>query len=241
MILAAGMGTRLGPLGKKTAKSLVQVAGKPMLAIIIDRLKALGVDSLVINTFHLADQVESYLKNQDFFGLKVDISKEDKLLDTGGSVKRAYRYLRDCDIFILHNCDIYTEFELADLLNFHTLSGSLASLAVQKRETSRYLLFDHKHSLRARAGQSFSQLVSEISDPLVQFGFAGIHVLSQEILEFFMAKEKDKFSIIELYLDLVKEGHSIKGFDIKDSFWIDVGTPENLGRLENYLESKREN
>ena len=89
MILAAGLGTRLRPLTNDRPKALVEVAGRTMLEITLRRLRAFGIREVIVNVHHFADMVVDYLKKNDNFGMRIEISREDVLLDTGGGLKKA--------------------------------------------------------------------------------------------------------------------------------------------------------
>ncbi len=117
MIFAAGLGTRLKPLTDTMPKALVRVGGQPLLWHVIHRLKAVGVERIVVNVHHFPDQIIDYLKANDHFGLDIRISDErEQLLETGGGIKKA-RPLFDPDSPILiHNVDILSNADLAALL-----------------------------------------------------------------------------------------------------------------------------
>src|ERR1700684_2537282 len=89
MILAAGLGTRLRPLTDNRPKALVEVAGRTLLEITISRLRAFGVREVIINVHHFADMVVDYLKANEDFGMRIEVSREELLLDTGGGLKKA--------------------------------------------------------------------------------------------------------------------------------------------------------
>src|SRR5271170_2158450 len=89
MILAAGLGTRLRPLTDARPKALVEISGRTLLEITLSRLRAFGVSEVIINVHHFADMIPAYLKARDNFGMKIEFSREDVLLDTGGGLKKA--------------------------------------------------------------------------------------------------------------------------------------------------------
>ena len=89
MILAAGLGTRLRPLTDDRPKALVEIAGRTLLEITLTRLRAFGIREVIVNVHHFADMVVDYLKANDNFGMQIEISREDVLLDTGGGLKKA--------------------------------------------------------------------------------------------------------------------------------------------------------
>ena len=88
MIFAAGLGTRLKPLTDNKPKALVPVHGVPMLEWVILRLKKFGIKSIIINVHHFADQVIQFINSQNSFGIQIEISYEESLLDTGGGIKK---------------------------------------------------------------------------------------------------------------------------------------------------------
>jgi len=155
MILAAGLGTRLKPLTDTRPKALVELAGRTLLEITLTRLRTFGVTEVIINVHHFADQILAYLKSHNNFGMRIEISREEVLLDTGGGLKKAASFfLEDSnrldEPFLLHNVDVISNIDLHAMLQFHTENQALATLAVQSRETSRPLLFDDHHQLRGR-------------------------------------------------------------------------------------------
>src|SRR3981081_2454588 len=158
MILAAGLGTRLRPLTDTCPKALVEIAGRTLLEITLTRLRAFGIREVIINVHPLADRVIDYLKSNKNFGMRLEISREEVLLDTGGGLKKAAWFFlensrRLDEPFLLHNVDVISTIDLARMLQFHTESHALATLAVQDREPSRYLLFnEHLQLCGRRAG-----------------------------------------------------------------------------------------
>src|SRR5574344_1455894 len=149
MIFAAALGPRLRPLTDTMPKALVPVAGKPMLEHVILKLKSSGFDDITINIHHLGSQILDFLKANDDFGVTIHISDEtDKLLDTGGGIKKARRFLAaDNEPFLVHNVDILSNVDLYDFYMHHLSSGSKATVLVSPRQTSRYLVFDKQRRL----------------------------------------------------------------------------------------------
>src|SRR5271165_3915228 len=111
MILAAGLGTRLRPLTDERPKALVEVAGRTLLEITLTRLRSFGVREVTINVHHFADMIVEYLRGNDNFGMRIEISREETLLDTGGGLKKAAHFFlensRDVQTpFFVHNVDV---------------------------------------------------------------------------------------------------------------------------------------
>ena len=230
MVLAAGLGTRLRPLTNDRPKALVEVAGRTLLEIALRRLSDFGIRDVIINVHHFADMVVDYLRANDNFGMQIEVSREDALLDTGGGLNKAgWFFAGDSDPFILHNVDVISTIDLQAMLRCHDEKQSLATLAVQKRPTSRYLLFDERLQLCGR------RLVREQKVEIVraasqthELAFAGIHVISPRLLS--MLTEEGSFSIINSYLRLAGQRERIVGFRADAYEWQDLGTPENVAQ-----------
>ncbi len=123
MVLAAGLGTRLRPLTDDRPKALVEVAGQTMLEITLRRLASFDIREVIVNVHHFADLVLEYLRKNDNFGMQIEISREDVLLDTGGGLKKAAWFFqtgggRD-EAFVLHNVDVLSTIDLGKMLVFH--------------------------------------------------------------------------------------------------------------------------
>jgi len=252
MILAAGLGTRLRPLTDRCPKALVEIAGRPMLEIAIARLRAAGVRELIINVHHFADMIADYLKANNNFGLRIEISREETLLDTGGGLKQAaWFFLKDSgkpeEPFFLHNVDVVSTIDLGRMLRFHAEQRALATLAVQRRESSRYLLFDEQLQLGGRqTGPDAPPEIVRSSPHLEARAFCGIHVISPRLLAMMTEelppqqanKSGDRervFSIISSYLKLAARGEKIVSFDADEYAWCDLGTPERVRRAAQQI------
>ena len=243
MILAAGLGTRLRPLTDDRPKALVEVGGRTLLEITLSRLRSFGVRQVIVNVHHFANMIVDYLNANNNFGMSIEVSREDDLLDTGGGLKKAAWFLKDSDgpsgnkaPFILHNVDVLSTIDLGHMVQLHTETGALATLAVQARETSRYLLFDEQLQL---CGRRTSDQAPELVRPVrrVQtLAFSGIHVISPRLLAMMM--EEGAFSIINSYLRLAAQGESILAFRADEYYWRDLGRPENLAQAEQDLKNK---
>ncbi|MGE5324880.1 MAG: nucleotidyltransferase family protein [Actinomycetota bacterium] len=243
MVLAAGLGTRLRPLTDDRPKALVQVGGRPLLDIALARLREFGVRDVIVNVHHFADMVVDYLKANQDFGMRVEVSREDDLLlDTGGGLKKAgWFFLRDNDSldrpFILHNVDVISTIDLGLMLAFHQEHKPLATVAVQQRESSRCLLFDEEFALCGRrvAGR-VDELTGSRSAVNVR-SFSGIHVISPRLLH--KIREEGAFSIIDAYLRLAGSGEKILAFPADQFYWRDVGRLEDLSQAAEDLREKR--
>jgi mannose-1-phosphate guanylyltransferase len=242
MILAAGLGTRLLPLTDNRPKALVEVAGRTLLEITLSRLRAFGISEVIINVHHFADMVIDYLKSNKNFGMRLEVSREDVLLDTGGGLKKAsWFFLEDSsrleEPFLLHNVDVISTIDLRRMLQFHSENNALATLAVQTRETSRYLLFNDHHQLCGRRiGRDQTPEIVRSSHPLQALAFSGIHVISPRLLP--MITEEGVFSIVPAYLRLAAQGENILAFRADDYYWRDLGRPADLAQATLDLQQK---
>ena len=233
MVLAAGLGTRLRPLTDDRPKALVEVSGRTMLQLTLERLRTFGIQDVIINVHHFADQVADYLRKHCDFGMRIVISYENALLDTGGGLKKAAWFFADDadEPFLLHNVDVLSTIDLRHMTELHTSSRALATLAVQKRKTSRYLLFDSSHKLCGRrSGENGKPDVVRAGSEMEAVAFSGIHIISPRLLS--MLNEEGAFSIIQSYLRLASSGEDIQAFPADNYYWRDLGKLENLAQAE---------
>jgi NDP-sugar pyrophosphorylase family protein len=226
MILAAGIGTRLRPLTNTTPKALIDVDGTLMIERVIGRLKAAGVTEVIVNLFHLADQIAGFLASKGNFGIRIECSREAELLDTGGGLKRAAWFFDDGRPFLLHNVDVLSDIDLGALLAHHRRAGSLATLAVQTRQSARQLLFDPEGRLCGRQSPDGVEWARGAVVGHRRMAFTGIHVVDPAI--FPRMTETGAFSILRSYLRLAGEGARVMAFPADGSAWQDIGSPESL-------------
>jgi NDP-sugar pyrophosphorylase family protein len=234
MILAAGLGTRLKPLTDTRSKALVELSGRTLLEITLTRLRTFGITEFIINVHHFANQVIAYLKSHNNFGLRIEISREEVLLDTGGGLKKAaWFFLEDPknldEPFLLHNVDVISTIDLRAMLQFHTERHPLATLAVQSRDSGRQLLFNNDLQLVGRrAGRDQQPEIVLPSEQLLTLAFSGIHILSPHLLR--MLTEEGVFSIIPSYLRLAAQSQKILAFRADQYYWRDLGRPSDLAQ-----------
>lgn len=216
--------------------------GRTLLEITLARLRAFGIHDVIVNVHHFADIMLDYLRTNGNFGMHIKVSREDVLLDTGGGLKKASWFFLDDssgfdEPFILHNVDVISAIDLGQMVAFHKQNRALATLAVQDRRTSRYLLFDEKMQLCGRrTGSDQEPEMARPSESAQALAFCGIHVISPRLLT--MMEEEGVFSIIAPYLRLAGRGEKIMGFRADEYYWRDVGTAENVKRATHDFEQK---
>jgi len=238
MIFAAGIGTRLKPLTDTMPKALIEVHNKPLLEHVINHLINAGVTDIIINVHYLAAQIISFLDSKKNFGINICISDErDLLLDTGGGLLKASHFFTKDEDFIIYNVDILSDINLVDMLSEHLNNRSLATLAVRKRETSRYFLFDKNMQLRGWKNIKTGYLIKTVErdKDLIPLAFSGIHIVNAKIFD--LIQETGVFSMTSAYLRLANK-NKITAYRHDSSQWYDIGKPETLKEAEaNYKEA----
>jgi N-acetyl-alpha-D-muramate 1-phosphate uridylyltransferase len=227
MIFAAGLGTRLRPLTDSIPKALVKVAGKPMLEHLISKMKAHGVQRIIINLHHFDEKIRAFVAGKNYFGLEIHFSSEPQmLLDTGGGLKNAAHLFDHTKPVLLHNVDVFSNVDFGKMMQHHLKQNALATLFVQKRESSRYFLFDENMRLAGwRNAKSGEEILVRNQGRFGEFGFNGIHIISPEIFK--LITEKGKFPIVPVYLRLAQR-HFIGGYRDDAVAYIDAGKPESI-------------
>jgi N-acetyl-alpha-D-muramate 1-phosphate uridylyltransferase len=235
MILAAGLGTRLKPWTDHHPKALAVVNGKSLLQRNIEYLHQFGINEVIVNVHHLAEQIRAAIEENKGWGSNITISDEtSEVLETGGGLKKAAWYFKEEKDLVLMNVDILTDLNLAAMIQQHQNTDAIATLAVTERTTSRYFLFNAKNELCGwRNVSSGEEKIVKESLELQQKAFSGIHVISTRLLS--LLSKEGKFSMVDVYLDIAKD-HFVQGFDHSDSKFIDVGKPESVEKAEKLFE-----
>ncbi|NQU06453.1 MAG: NTP transferase domain-containing protein [Calditrichaeota bacterium] len=217
VILTAGIGKRLQPLTNHVHKALLPVKNQPALQLIIDKLKAVSVDNFYFNTFHLADQIAEFLENQH--DLNKTIVREQTLRNTGGGIAN-FRNILQNETFILHNCDVYSEEDLQNLIDFHYESNNIATLMVVDYPEINSVRIENNEiqNLRSNDGNCT---------------YCGIAVFSPDIWKYF--PDNEVFSIVPVLESAMKNGERIGAYLTK-AYWNDFGTPERYQKLQRYLD-----
>ena len=235
MIFAAGLGTRLKPLTDRIPKALVSVGGEPLLKRVVFQLKDAGFTRIVVNVHHFSQQIIDYLRENNNFGMDIRISDEsDKLLETGGGIKKAWPLFDQTEPILIHNVDILSN---VNLQKFYQNAPLAARLLVSERKTKRYLLFDDTMRLVGWTNIETGEVKSPYSGlnpkDYQMYAFSGIHMVAPSLFPL-MEDEPDKFPIMDFYLrhcDKVR----IEGYVKNDLKLMDVGKQETLKEAEAFL------
>jgi MurNAc alpha-1-phosphate uridylyltransferase len=231
MILAAGLGSRLKPWTDYHPKALAVVNGRSLLQRNIEWLQRNGINEVIVNVHHFAHQVTDAVEKNKGWGSFVSISDEtDAVLETGGGLQKAEWYFKREKDFVVMNVDILTDMDLPGMMAQHEKAGGLATLAVSNRNTSRYFLFDKQNTLSGwRNVQTGEEKIVRNAGELTQKAFSGIHLINTGIFK--LMKQRGKFSMVDVYLDLAKE-NTIRSYDHTGAKLIDVGKPESIEKAE---------
>ncbi|MCK5542467.1 MAG: phosphotransferase [Desulfobacterales bacterium] len=231
LILAAGFGTRLLPYTQAIPKPLLTINSMPVIRLTIEKLINAGCSEIIINTHHLHDQIENYFKINTF-PIKIKTVFEPVILDTGGAVKNIKSLIKD-STFIVINSDILFDINLTEIIKAHHDGKCLASLVLHKHEKFNQIEIDENNFII-----SFDSLTNP-------YAFTGIHILSSEI--FNLMPDKDIFSIIDFYKNLINNKKAINAFVLKKAyFWEDIGTIDtykhsSMKYLTSSIERPKEN
>lgn len=219
VILAAGVGTRLRPLTNLIPKPLLPIGNQVALLHLVRKLERLRCSDLYLNTFHLAEQIEEFLR---LFKIKAVVRRESLLRDTGGGVENFRQQLSGRQ-FLIHNCDVYSEQDLSDLVAAHKTSGNLATLMVVDAPEI--------NTLDVQKGE-----IRSFNSPVGNATFSGISVFEPEIWNFFPVREK--FSLVEVF-ELARQSQVRIGVYRSTAYWNDFGTPKRYWDLHQHLAQVR--
>jgi len=234
MIFAAGLGTRLYPLTIDKPKALVEVAGKTLLQMAIEKVSQAGYHDLVINVHHFGDMIIEYLEKNNNFGQNIIISDEcGQLLDTGGGILKAAPWLDGNEAFLVYNVDVLSNIDLQLFRKYHVEQGGLATLAVRERTTARYLAFDETMQLSGwRNIKTGDEIISRNMQDCCLMAFSGIQLVDPAIFKLII--ETDNFPLIPLYLRLAAD-HRIMGYHDQSTLWMDLGKPDQIIEAEKFI------
>jgi mannose-1-phosphate guanylyltransferase len=221
MILAAGLGTRLRPLTDTRPKVLMPVANRPIIARVIEYLKANGFSRLVVNAHHHHRQLVDYLDNGRPFGLPIELRVEPEILGTGGGIKNTAGFWDDKP-FVVINGDILTDVNLAQAYKDHLKSGALVTLVVHDCEPFNQIEIDEDGNILHIARQNLPG----------RWAFTGIHIMNPQLLSHI--PDSIFYDIIVCYQELIASGKAIRAFVSKNHYWRDIGT------VQSYMGANRE-
>jgi NDP-sugar pyrophosphorylase family protein len=238
MIFAAGLGTRLKPLTNNKPKALVEIGGITLLEVVIRKLIFYDCKDIIINIHHFADDIIQFVHDNNSFGINILFSDErEKLLETGGGLKKAKHFFDDGKPFLVCNADVMTDLNIKELYKAHLNNNSIATIAVQNRSTSRYFLFDKNDDLCGWTNVKTGAIKMSKSIDIKttkKLALSTTHIIDPKIFEYL--PEADYFSMVDLYLEVAKH-ESIKAYVHDADLLMDIGKIEELDKAENAVEN----
>lgn len=233
IVFAAGLGTRIQEISKGKPKALLEINNRTLLEHAISYLAHNGISEVIVNIHHKASLMKRFI-NETAFPIPVNISDEsNQLLDTGGGLLKAKPFLEDDD-FLVYNVDILTDLDLDKMIEFHKSNKAIATLAVRRRDTLRYLLFNKDLEMKGWENIKTKEQILHSEEPLNQYAFSGIHILSPQIFELLEKEKKDVFSITKTYIKLSKD-FKIQAFPHDKNYWFDVGKVDSYKEASTFL------
>ncbi len=235
MIMAAGKGTRLGKITETIPKVLVDINGKSLLQLAVEKCTRYGFDDIIVNVHHLADKAEEEISRLKRSGFRITVSDErELLLENGGGLYKARGFF-DKSPFLVYNADIVSDLDLSALYRFHKKSNSLATLSVRNRKGNRFLLVDSDGVLKGWCNKATGEkiLAGEVNEDLSEVGFSSMQIIDPEIFNYM---KEGIYTIVSLYLELAPS-HKIVTYRCDDGYWFNVGTPEDLENVTAFLKS----
>jgi len=224
MILAAGIGSRLRPLSTIRPKPLFPVYSTPLLGRLIRQLQEAGVKDIVVNSHHLNRHITSYLEENTPSGLTITHSYEADLLGTAGALKKVEDSWNDTP-FIVTNGDILHTIDLRAAYHHHSESGNLATLVLHDYPRYNQVEIDQEGTIvgirNDRAGNT--------AGPTSKVAFTGIHIISPQVLKYIPSHRY--VDIIAVYLQLIARGEKVRGYQVENHYWLDIGTPHDYHRI----------
>jgi NDP-sugar pyrophosphorylase family protein len=215
VILAGGLGTRLKPYTTVFPKPLMPIGESPILEIIIKQLKAKGFNEITLAVGHLSELIMAFFNNGSKYGLKIEYSKEEKKLGTAGGLGLLKNKL--VDDFLVMNGDVLTGLDFSEFLEFHKKTGSIATIALNRRHVDidfGVVELDENRTL-----------IGYIEKPKIDYLVSmGVYAFNESILEYIPSHEY--LDIPDLMKRLLSEGEKVNGF-IHDGYWLDIGRPDD--------------
>jgi N-acetyl-alpha-D-muramate 1-phosphate uridylyltransferase len=225
MILAAGLGQRMRPLTDQLPKPMLSVGGKPLLQYHLEALKRAGIRDLVINLAYLGDKIQGFVGDGSRFGMTVVYSQEPEPLETAGGLLKALPLLGDAP-FLLVNGDVWSDYPLETL-----------SQRKLKATQHAHLVLVPNPEFHPQGDFALNPNGLLVDDPsLAQYTFAGISLIRPELISQY-PHQRPKFPLGEVLRHNLSKG--LVSAEIYQGHWSDVGTPERLLLLDEFIKSSQ--
>ncbi len=236
-ILAAGLGTRLKELTSDRPKALVEINGKPLLEFVIEKLISQNFNHIVINIHHFGDKIIDFVNRKNYNDVEIEISDEREFLYfTGGAILKALPYFANSKAVLIHNVDIFSDFNFEPYYDNFIKSDDAAWLFTQDRNNISKVAFDKNDNYLGTYNIQTEDFDSDsdFSEVCKLYSFSGLHMFKPE---FFKDFELKRCHVWRLYKEISKKNR-VKSEYIEPEYWFDLGTQEHLKQVSEWLLSK---
>lgn len=223
MVLAAGLGTRMGPISRYLAKPAVPFLGVPMIEYSVGVLHSGGIRDIVVNLHHLPETVKRVLGDGKRLGVNIEYSFENPVLGTGGGIGRVRDFFGE-DTFVVINADVVMDVDLSDVIAAHRSAEPSATLVLRPDRDSRYGKVYFESDNRIRQIEQFPEGADTRGCEILMF--AGLHVIEPVWFDF--APSQPVYdSIRDVYSPMLAAGERIHAYRY-DGRWVDLGSARRL-------------
>jgi NDP-sugar pyrophosphorylase family protein len=226
VILAGGKGSRLAPYTKILPKPLMPIGDMPILEVMLHRIKAAGIDQVVLTVGHLSELLRAFFKDGSQLGLDITYSYEQCPLGTAGPIALV------CGLdetFLVSNGDVLTTLDLRDLLRFHKEQNAIATIASHHRQS--------KIDLGVIQRDGDHQITGYIEKPIYDFLVSmGIYVFEPKVLSYINRDQYLDFP--DLVKKLIAAGERVVAYEF-NGYWEDLGRADDYERASHDFEKMR--
>ena len=228
MVMAAGVGSRLDPLTQKIPKPLVPVLNKPVMDILLQKLKDYGIEKVIANTHYLAQQIQTRYSKNSPVNIQFEYIHEDTLSGTAGGVKKCEFFFDDVDDFLVVSADGLHDADLEKIIRSHKESGCIATMAISAVEHDEVCHYGVVVPSAEHLVAEFQEKPS-VTEAKSNYINTGIYVFNKRIFDFIPEGQKYDFAK-NVFPSLLAAGEKINVYRIY-SYWSDIGT------IEQYIQS----
>jgi len=218
IIMAGGLGSRLGTLTQEIPKPLLPVKGRPILEHIIENLKFQGFTKFVLCLNHKAEMIQKHFKGGEVLGVSIDYTVENKRLGTAGALSLVD--IKSQHPYLVLNADILTNIDFDDVLNFHAIEKSQATMCIKPQAYEiPYACVEFDEHMNLKVLKEKPKVDNYIN--------AGIYLLNPEIIA---TVPKDEFyDMPTLFQQSIDRNVVVKVFRFED-YWVDIGLPVDYSK-----------
>ena len=235
IMMAGGKGTRLRPLTLVRPKPMIPLVNKPIIEYTVNKLKKSGFNDIIMTLNYMSTNIKNYFKDGSEFGIDIRYSVEKWPLGTGGSVKKAEKYIDDT--FMVVSGDVLTDVNFKDVVKYHKEKGAIATMVLTEVEDPTHFgiaVMDKNHKIteyleKPSPEEAFSNVAN-----------TGIYIFEPEIFDFFDGKDKEVDFSKDIFPEVIRQDAGIYGY-VFNGYWNDIGRPETyLAATYDILDQKME-